>query len=148
MNFKRQRRAPGRASVVELTPLIDVVFLLLIFFMVSTTFVHGALDIVLPSATAAETRVSPDAVEVRVSAAGAVAVDGRILPDQAFDTVRRALAEDAAGRTAIVVYADANAKHQAVTRVLDAAGRAGLRDVRLATRRRDAPATPSAPSDP
>ena len=148
MNFKRRRRASGRASVVELTPLIDVVFLLLIFFMVSTTFVHGALDIVLPSATAAEARVSPDAVEVRVSAAGAVAVDGRVLPDQAFDTVRRALGEQAAGRTAVVVYADANAKHQAVTRVLDAAGRAGLRDVRLATRRRDALATPAASSDP
>ena len=132
MNFKRQRRSARQASVVELTPLIDVVFLLLIFFMVSTTFAHGEIKIALPAA-AAPVSVGGQAVEVRVSAAGEIAVDGRVLPNESFETLRDALARQADSHTALVVYADANATHQSVTRVLDAAGRVGLRDIRLAT---------------
>ena len=133
MNFKRQRRSARQASVVELTPLIDVVFLLLIFFMVSTTFAHGEIKIALPTAAAAPVYAGGQAVEVRVSAAGDVAVDGRVLPDESFETLRDALARQAGSHSALIVYADANATHQSVTRVLDAAGRVGLRDIRLAT---------------
>ena len=132
MNFKRQRRSARQASVVELTPLIDVVFLLLIFFMVSTTFAHGEIKIALPAA-AVPVSAGGQAVEVRVSAAGDVSVAGRVLPDESFETLLGALARQADSHTALVVYADANATHQSVTRVLDAAGRVGLRDIRLAT---------------
>ena len=133
MNFKRARRGNRLASVVELTPLIDVVFLLLIFFMVSTTFAHSELKIALPSADGS-LRQSAAAIDVQVSDAGAYAVAGRRLPDAGFDALLAALAAAAgAASPQVVVLADANATHQAVTRVLDAAGRLGLRDIRLAT---------------
>ena len=137
MTFKRPRRA-GHAAVVELTPLIDVVFLLLIFFMASTTFLRESqLAIELPQAASAPAS-SAAHVEVRVDAAGRYAINGRLLPDGELKTLLDALAAQAKGGQAkggqaVVVAADARTPHQAVVRVLDAAGRSGLTNVRIAT---------------
>ena len=132
MTFKRPRRS-GQAAVVELTPLIDVVFLLLIFFMASTTFLREwQLTVELPQA---EAGVAPSAahVEVRVDAAGRYSVNGRLLPDSELDTLLQALAATAGATDRVVVAADARTPHQAVVRVLDAAGRNGLTEIRIAT---------------
>ena len=132
MTFKRPRRA-GHAAVVELTPLIDVVFLLLIFFMASTTFLRESqIAIELPQAARAPAS-SAAHVEVRVDAAGRYAINGRLLPDGELKTLLDALAAQATGGQAVVVAADARTPHQAVVRVLDAAGRSGLTNVRIAT---------------
>ena len=132
MTFKRPRRL-GQAVAVELTPLIDVVFLLLIFFMASTTFLRETeLAIELPQAVAGGVS-SAAAVEVRVDAAGRYAVDGVALPDDELDTLRRALAEQSGAEGEVVVAADARTPHEAVVRVLDAAGRNGLTNIRIAT---------------
>ena len=131
MTFKRPRRA-GYAAVVELTPLIDVVFLLLIFFMASTTFLRESqLAIELPQAARAP--ASAAHVEVRVDAAGRYAINGRLLPDGELKTLLDALAAQTQAGQAVVVAADARTPHQAVVRVLDAAGRSGLTNVRIAT---------------
>ena len=132
MTFKRPRRV-GQAVAVELTPLIDVVFLLLIFFMASTTFLRETeLAVELPQANAGNVP-SPAAVEVRVDAAGRYAVNGVVLPDGEIDTLRRALAEQSDAGREVVVAADARTPHEAVVRVLDAAGRSGLTNIRIAT---------------
>jgi len=139
MNLRRdagQRHASAaRSSAVELTPLIDVVFLLLIFFMVSTTFVReSVLDVVLAEALGAPPTDDDGEIDVRVSAAGEYAVDGRRLADASLPGLLDALREASAGDAgrAVVVAADAGARHEAVMRVLDAAGQAGLTRLRLA----------------
>lgn len=133
MKFKRRRR-PGRGgSAVELTPLIDVVFLLLIFFMVSTTFEReSVLDVELPQAGGEQRRAGDAEIAVSVSAAGEFAVNDQRLPDGELDTLVAALAVHSGKR--VVVAADAAARHDAVVRVLDAAGRNGLTEVRILTR--------------
>ena len=136
MTFKRRR--PGRgASTVELTPLIDVVFLLLIFFMVSTTFKReSVLAVELPAGEGAPRELAAAEITVRLDASGAVAVNDERLPDGEVGTVADAL-ERASGER-VVVAADAAARHDAVVRVLDAAGRSGLTEVRILTERQAA----------
>lgn len=133
MTFRPRRGAAHRVSGVEVTPLIDVVFLLVLFFMVSTTFSRAALKIDLPEAEAPPGELRAADVEVRVSAAGAYAVAGEALPSMDVDALVGALSP-LAPATRLVVLADAAAPHQAVVRVLDAARRVGLRHIRLATR--------------
>lgn len=140
MKFPRsaERGGSGRGrtlGTVELAPLIDVVFLLLIFFMVSTTFVQRAeLRVDLPVADAAFGESMVGAVEVGVSSEGRYTVNQRPLPTDDAATLRDALGaanEDDAG---VVISADALASHQAVVRVLSVAGELGLRDVRILTK--------------
>ena len=131
----RRRRRPGRgATTVELTPLIDVVLLLLIFFMVSTTFKReSVLAVVLPEAQGAFREQAAAEIMVRLDASGTVAVNDEQLPDGEVGTVAGALARASGER--VLVAADAAARHDAVVRVLDAAGRSGLTDVRILTER-------------
>ncbi len=122
---------------VELTPLIDVVFLLLIFFMVSTTFTRETqLTIDLPEATAAQpSEPKPDVIEVLISANGEYAINGRALVNSQPGTVRVALEEVAAGDYGLplVISADASATHQSVVTVMDIAGRLGFARMRITT---------------
>lgn len=131
----RRRRRPGRgATTVELTPLIDVVLLLLIFFMVSTTFKReSVLTVELPGAQGAPLEQAEAEITVRLDASGTVAVNDEQLPDGEVGTVAGALARASGER--VLVAADAAARHDAVVRVLDAAGRSGLTDVRILTER-------------
>lgn len=133
MIFPRRQRASGLANTVELAPLIDVVLLLLIFFMVSTTFLRReALTVTLPSAASGRAAAPVEAVEVQVSASGEYLVDGQLLSSAAL---LPALAERAQAGRPLRLAADRDARHQAVVRALDAAASAGFADVRLATRR-------------
>ena len=132
MKFRRRRRA-GRGEVaVELTPLIDVVLLLLIFFMVSTTFKEeSVLAIELPDADGVPADMGVSDIVVRIAADGAVAVNDERLADGETATVAGALSGATTDR--LLVAADAAARHDAVVRVLDAARRSGLTDVRIVT---------------
>lgn len=134
MIFARRRRSGALASAVELTPLIDVVLLLLIFFAVSTTFLRQrVLAVALPEAATASpaaARLAP--LEVEVDAGGETLVDGRRLAN-ADALVDALAAEHEAGRP-LLLAADRDARHHAVVRVLDAARRAGFVDVQLAAR--------------
>ncbi|MEE4360521.1 MAG: biopolymer transporter ExbD [Pseudomonadales bacterium] len=141
MKFQR-RRSPSPA--VDLTPLIDVVFLLLIFFMVTTTFVReGRLTLELPEADAPGEQAPPDLVEVVVSVDGDYVVAGQPLGDRQLGTLMAALREaggEAGQRPPLVIAADGSAPHQAVVTVMDAAGRLGFAQVRIATQPTDASA--------
>lgn len=125
---------------VNLTPLIDVVLLLLIFFMVSTSFIQETeLSIQLPEATLEEATLDPRSIEIAVSAAGGYFVNGKALVNDQPRTLRRALERelgadlDDPSRIPLVVRADANATHQAVVTAMDVAARIGLTRVDIAT---------------
>ena len=137
MKFSRRGRAE---SNVELTPLIDVVFLLLIFFMVSTTFIRETqLQINLPESSGELLEVEPDVLEVTVGRNGDYAVNGRVLVNNELRTLVRALEEVAPveGNGRLIITADADAAHKAVVRAMDAAGQAGLTQLSITTRQPD-----------
>ncbi len=121
---------------INLTPLIDVVFLLLIFFMVSTSFERpSVLRIDLPEASTSETENLPTVVEFIVSEDGRLFVGDDELVDQRQATVQAALAERfrQTPDAVLVVRADGEAPHRLVVRVLDSAAAEGIRRVSIAT---------------
>ncbi|MDR5868268.1 ExbD/TolR family protein [Halomonas koreensis] len=129
MRVPRRRR---EAVEVNLTPLIDVVFLLLIFFMVSTTFeTRQALELELPE-TVTGVAAEPSPVTVVVTPAGEYRLGERTLTAGALPEALAARAERAREH-GLVVEADGRAAHAAVVRVLDRAGALGIRRVRIAT---------------
>jgi len=137
MQFRRQQR--DEVSV-NLTPLIDVVFLLLIFFMVSTTFTRETrLDITLPEASGSPAAETDDSVEVVVGATGRYSVNGQFLTDNNVETLRSVLLRQAEKGTDLpfTITADAEASHQAVVRVMDVAGRIGFTNIHITTRAPD-----------
>ena len=138
MNFRQPR---SREVDVNLTPLIDVVFLLLIFFMVSTTFVkESKIDLTLPEASEELREHTVTRIEVAIDREGNVFVNEQGLVNSRVETIRQALAEargSAQGVDPVVVIsADAHTSHQAVVDAMDAARQAGLLRVTFPTRTR------------
>ena len=122
---------------VNLTSLIDVVLLLLIFFMVSTSFVkQSQIAIHLPQAdSAAVVEEVPEQIDIMITATGTYLVNGRELINNRPETIRNALRKVSAGNSNLpmTVSADANAKHQYVVTALDVAGRLGFVKIDIAT---------------
>jgi biopolymer transport protein ExbD len=120
-----------------MTSLIDVVLLLLIFFMMSTRFVDERhIEIRLPESGSFVTSVvDPDTVEISVSGEGRYSVNGHPLIDNSVETLKAAVKlETGADRSApILIRADGRASHQAVTTALDAAGQLGHPQINIAT---------------
>ena len=133
MKFRRQAR---EEQAINLTPLIDVVFLLLIFFMVSTTFTketHLAVD--LPEASAEAATIVKQSIDIVVRQNGDYAINGKNVINQQVDALYRALEKVANGDNTqpLVITADAKAPHQAVVRAMDVAGRLGFEQLRITT---------------
>lgn len=131
------RPAPKEPADINLTPLIDVVFLLLIFFMVSTTFNRDSeLSIELPAATAEAQERRPESIEVAIDAQGRFYVDGRPLLNAQAKTLRQALASAAGEHQSppVIISADAKTPHQAVVQIMDAARELGFVRLTFATR--------------
>lgn len=136
-----KRRRGRHEANVELTPLIDVVFLLLIFFMVSTTFVRETqLKIELPEANGEAQQVDPGTIEIVIDRRGEYSVSGRLLVSSDKKTLVRALQEmKDPGHTSsrVIITADALASHQAVVQAMDAAGTVGLTQISITTQQPD-----------
>jgi biopolymer transport protein ExbD len=137
MNF----RPRGEEEVdVNLTPLIDVVFLLLIFFMVSTTFIRQSeIQLTLPEASE-DVRENPiDTIEVAIDAKGRYFVNGNALINTQLATIRQVLNEvrPTNADPVVIISADANATHQAVVTVMDAARQVGLTRITFPTEIRE-----------
>ncbi|MBQ0741922.1 MAG: biopolymer transporter ExbD [Pseudomonas sp.] len=135
MNFRRKK--PDEASV-NLTPLIDVVFLLLIFFMVSTTFTRETqLKLDLPQAASGQQVDSAETqqIELVISATGDIAINQKALAAPSMDTLKTALQRESAGDNSLplIITADAQTPHQAVIMAMDAAGQLGFTRLRLTT---------------
>ncbi len=135
---------------INLTPLIDVVFLLLIFFMVTTTFTRETrIAVNLPEANAEQAESVPNQIEVLVSQSGRYSVNDRMLGDNELMTLGRALIDAAGGdRSApVLLIADAEATHQAVVTAMDAIGQSGFSRLSIATRRADEDSSPDSNPD-
>jgi biopolymer transport protein ExbD len=135
VNFRRQRQEEAN---VNLTPLIDVVFLLLIFFMVSTTFTRETqLKLDLPEAASGEQVDSREQqqIELTISANGDIAINDKALIAPSFNTLKVALERESAGNLALplIITADAQTPHQSVIMAMDAAGQLGFTRLRLTT---------------
>lgn len=126
MNFRH--RKPDDLDV-NVTPLIDVVFLLLIFFMVSTTFERQSeLNIELPESSGAITESEKVEIEIFIGSAGKYTINGRELINAQIETLLRAL-RDAAGDDndpRVIIAADRNTTHQSVMTAMDAARQMGF----------------------
>ncbi|MBF0265562.1 MAG: biopolymer transporter ExbD [Gammaproteobacteria bacterium] len=114
---------------VNLTPLIDVVFLLLIFFMVSTTFDQKSeLNIDLPEAQGEVKKSENQVLEISINAAGDFYINENKLANQSIQTLIQELAKkiDRNNQQTVIIAADKNTPHQSVMRVMDAARRLNL----------------------
>jgi biopolymer transport protein ExbD len=122
---------------VNLTSLIDVVLLLLIFFMVSTSFVkQSQISISLPQAeSAAVVEEFPEQLDIMITEQGTYLVNGRELINSRAETIRNALQKVSGGNTnlPLTISADANARHQHVVTAMDVAGKLGFVKISIAT---------------
>lgn len=118
-----------RRVTVDLAPLIDIVFLLLIFFLVTTTFLPDAgMDLELPeSTTAAPSQLTQTVVSV--SEDGAIQLGGRAVSVDELQRAVEALSE--ADRQKITVRADARVGYGVIVRIIDALRNAGVDGVSL-----------------
>ena len=135
MNFRKNL---SDEVEVNLTPLIDVVFLLLIFFMVTTTFDRDAkIKINLPTTTNATVEAQAEGLNVIVNNQGKYYINGSEVlnnkPETLFRAMTQAIEESGIAQPKLVISADANANYQAVVTAMDIAGRLGLTDFSMAT---------------
>lgn len=130
MKFNQRSKEPVSLNV---TPLIDVVFLLLIFFMTTTSFdKQTQLDIQLPSVDT-HAQVAENTVEVIISAQGRIEVNHQLLPDTKAGTLKAAIKAHPQFNTRgkLIIAADAQATHQSVMRAMDVAGSLGYSQIEL-----------------
>ena len=134
MNFRRGRSAD--APEINLIPLIDVLLVIIIFLMLTTTYAKfSGLEINLPTADTSKQPEQPNEVNVVVTAAGQVLVNKTPLPTPSVsaisDALRRAAGE--AKDPVIVINADAKATHQSVVDIMQSAQTAGFPRIAFAT---------------
>ena len=133
MRFRiRHREEPE----INLIPFIDVLLVVLIFLMLSTTYSRFTeLQVNLPSANSDKLRERPGEVIVSVAADGRYAINRQLIDGRSVDLLTQELRKAAGGRddTVVIISADATAAHQSVVNVLDAARRAGLQRLTFAT---------------
>jgi biopolymer transport protein ExbD len=135
MNFK-SRNAEEDVKI-NLTPLIDVVFLLLIFFMVSTTFdTTSQLKINLPEASHDQSVVPPQKLNLMIDAKGNFFLNSRELTNNKSATLKAALERTMDGnKLPIVIQSDADSPVQSLVTAMDVVGQLGLSQVSIATTR-------------
>lgn len=136
MNFPRPQ---SEEIAINLTPLIDVVFLLLIFFMVSTTFTKETqLKVDLPQATTDQV-AQVEMLEVIIKADGSFSINDKELVNAQPKTLRAAILKESEGdfRTPLKISADASTPHQAVITAMDVAANLGFSQLSLTTREVD-----------
>ncbi|HQQ71321.1 MAG TPA: biopolymer transporter ExbD [Alicycliphilus sp.] len=133
MNFRpRQKEEPE----INLIPFIDVLLVILIFLMLSTTYSKFTeLQLTLPVADAQQLRDHPKEVIVSVAADGRYAINKTLLEGKHVEQVARALSEVATAgpNSVLIISADAAAPHQSVVTVMEAARRVGLSQITFAT---------------
>ncbi len=137
MNLRRNLPSTQEHPLIDLAPLIDVVFILLIFFMVSTTFMRESeLEVSLPEASGQPSDTKPNTIIVTVDERGRYAVDGTLLFSHQKDTLKRALQGkmQAHEKPNLLIQADASAQHSAIVMVMDVAQQLGLYRMGIATR--------------
>jgi biopolymer transport protein ExbD len=138
MNLRPRHREDPEINLISL---IDVLLVLLIFFMVSTTFQQeGRVKVQLPQASAVPITGPHDPLVITVTAEGAYRINERTLINSSPETLRAALLKEAGSdRGPLTIRADARATHQAVVTAMDVAGRLGFAQLNIATVHQEAP---------
>ena len=136
------RRRRRHESALELTPLLDVIFLLLIFFMVSTSFVvNREIPIQLPQSSSASIDASNDRLIMAIDAAGNFSLDGEKVSDveiaELAEALRRKLDQAATEKASIRLDVDEATDYRFVIKAMDICRRVGISDVRLNTLSKD-----------
>lgn len=134
MNLRPRRRGDPE---INLTSLIDVVFLLLLFFILTTSFNReSALRIDLPKASEQATVEEQKPIMLSIDAAGEFYVDGRQVVNTQVESVKRVLRAALGERKdpPLIISADAKTPHQAVVTAMDAARQVGLIHLSIATK--------------
>ncbi|MFO7983750.1 MAG: biopolymer transporter ExbD [Desulfuromonadales bacterium] len=133
MGFRRKRREDIRP---ELTPMVDVVFLLLIFFMISTTFVEQpGISVQLPESTSQQVEREPEEIKVYLDEEGQIYLKEEPV---SLEQLQNQLSDlgDQASKTTFFLMADAEARHGLVVRIMDAAKEAGFLKLAVATEKK------------
>lgn len=146
MNLRIRRRDDVDINV---TSLIDVVLLLLIFFMVSTTFTRDAqLQVDLPKASAEPGEKPKQALEITININGDFFIDDKQVVNAKPETLRRAIVQSIGDQRdlPVILRADARSPYQAVVTAMDVTGQLGLSKLSLATSQPQAPGTTGQPS--
>ena len=140
MRFRRHRHEEPE---INLIPFIDVLLVILIFLMLSTTYSRiTELQLTLPTADAERMPQRPDEITVAIASDGRYTINRQAVDGRHVEALSAELAAAAQGRpdTLVVISADALATHQAVMNVLDAARRAGLARLSFAAQTSDSAA--------
>ena len=135
MNFRR-RHHQAEEPEINLIPFIDVLLVILIFLMLTTTYSRlTELKINLPTANAQASKPRPKELIVLVTADGRYMVNQQLLEGRSVEVLAAGLASAAAGNkdVVVIVTADASATHQSVINVMDASRRVGLSQLTFAT---------------
>lgn len=131
MNFGSRRREEPDLNI---TPLIDVVFLLLIFFMVSTSFNKEAeITIDLPEAVSTKKNESDKPLIVNVDATGRYFIESKLYSKEALQKRLMQMASGQARKSKLIISADANSPHQSVVTVMDISRELGILNLSFAT---------------
>ena len=133
MRFSRRNR---ESLELNITPLIDVVFLLLIFFMVSTTFTRETQLLIDLPESSIDARLIEEVVDISISKRGSIAVNQRLIYDADLESLVSAITEVSGTKNTlpIVIRADAETPHQSVIMAMDAVGRLGFTKIKIATK--------------
>ncbi len=134
MNFQRGWRRDE--PEINLIPMIDLLLVVIIFLVITTTYARFAeLQINLPEAQGETAKEAPAKIEVDVDAGGNYRLNGNAVAFRGVDGLRESLQQAAGGQAdpIVVISADARATHQAVIHVMDAARRAGFNRVTFVT---------------
>ncbi len=134
MNFQRGRRREDLE--INLIPMIDVLLVILIFLMVTTTFSQLAeLQINLPTASGEQAAEKPLAINVIVDPGGRYLINGNLLADGGVDAIALGLKRAAGDKVdpVVVINADAKATHQSVVNIMEAARQSGYSHITFAT---------------
>ncbi len=135
MNFQKGRLR--EEPEINLIPMIDVLLVILIFLMITTTYSKFAgLEINLPTADAQAQKQEPNEINVTITATGALTVNKRAVSRAGVDAIAAALRAEAGDGTrdpVVVINADAKATHQSVIDVMQAAQQSGLSHISFAT---------------
>jgi biopolymer transport protein ExbD len=130
------RQTQSDEPEVNLTPLIDVVFILLIFFMVSTTFQRESeIKIELPEATADPVEQDRELLEIVIDADGHYFIDDRQVVNTELETLKKAIQKSLGQQSElpVVIRADRRTPYESVVRAMDATAQLGLLHMSLAT---------------
>ena len=132
MKFRARKQKRGQ-SEVNLTPLVDIVFILLIFFLITSTFVQNpGIEVELPKASAASTDVQSDNIIMAITKDGLVIHEGKIM---SAEELRERLTQHRKNKPEqlVVIQADSTAHHGKVVEVMDIAQGVGFHRLAIAT---------------